>query len=97
MHRFLLLTILLLNIVHFGSTLKCYSKVVALDENGDPSTKEYTCQTNDKYCVNLGGYLDTQVKNLTFGLKSCDSELKAFTDPISKRIGDKLEEKCSVS
>lgn len=97
MHRIFGLTILLLNVVHFGSGLKCYSKVVALDNNGEPTTNEYTCITNDKYCVNLNGYLDTNVKNLTFELKSCELELKAFTDPINKKIGKIMDNKCLVS
>ena len=94
MLRFFTLTLLFLNVFHFGYALKCYYHVIQLDEKGEPKTKEYECSTNDKYCVNLGGFLDTTVKNLTFGLKSCESELKAFIDPISKRIGDKLDDKC---
>ena len=44
----------------------------------------------------LGGVLTTPPKNLTFSLRSCESDVKRYMNPISQKIGQKLDYACEV-
>jgi hypothetical protein len=44
----------------------------------------------------LGGVLETPPRNMTFALRSCESDVKRYMDPISEKIGQKLDYACEV-
>ena len=97
---FPLLAFLLLSFAFTATALKCKFLTVDLTPaGGDQSDKksdekEYECPKQDKYCVVLGGVLWAPPKNLTFALRSCESDVKRYMDPISEKIGQKLDYAC---
>jgi len=81
-----------------GSALKCYFHTIGPDSESSPSAednKEYECAPRDKYCVDFGGTIRNPVKNVTLALRSCESDVKRYLDPISTKIGEKIDFECS--
>jgi len=74
--------------------LKCYFHTVGPDDNNnaqEDKNKEYECTPRDKYCVDFGGTLRNPLKNITLALRSCEGDVKKYLDPISSKIGEKID------
>ncbi|KAF7635090.1 hypothetical protein Mgra_00005531 [Meloidogyne graminicola] len=71
--------------------------------NKTSEAKEYECPAEDKNCVNMKGFLTKidpetgEQKNMTFGLKSCESDLARLMEPIERTIEQQLNYTCGAS
>ncbi|KAI1722063.1 hypothetical protein DdX_04361 [Ditylenchus destructor] len=88
--------VLLVGCFAVTSGLKCYFHTVgpSEDEQSKDQPKEYECSPRDKYCVDFGGTLRNPVKNVTLAIRSCEGDVKRYLDPISTKIGEKIDFQC---
>uniref|UniRef100_A0A914NF37 Uncharacterized protein n=1 Tax=Meloidogyne incognita TaxID=6306 RepID=A0A914NF37_MELIC len=96
-----------------NKALKCKYESIDITEAESPEeqltinktaeTREYECPAEDKNCINLKGFLtklDPQTgeqKNMTFGLKSCESDLARYMQPIEQQIQQEINYTCGAS
>uniref|UniRef100_A0A915NSY7 Uncharacterized protein n=1 Tax=Meloidogyne floridensis TaxID=298350 RepID=A0A915NSY7_9BILA len=96
-----------------NKALKCKYESIDITEAESPEeqltinktaeTREYECPVEDKNCINLKGFLtklDPQTgeqKNMTFGLKSCESDLARYMQPIEQQIQQEINYTCGAS
>uniref|UniRef100_A0A915ENR7 UPAR/Ly6 domain-containing protein n=1 Tax=Ditylenchus dipsaci TaxID=166011 RepID=A0A915ENR7_9BILA len=79
-----------------SQALKCYFQTEGPEEGSSKeASKEYECAPRDKYCVDFGGTLRNPVKNVTLALRSCEGDVKRYLDPISSKIGEKIDFECA--
>lgn len=83
--------------VVMSSALKCYFHTVGPDDSSasNENNKEYECLPRDKYCVDFGGTIRNPIKNVTLALRSCESDVKRYLEPISTKIAEKIDFECA--